>query len=600
MRPAKAAVIIAVALLFAMRAGESLSAGQPLPGPRLIILMVWDGLRPDSVTKATTPNLYALAHRGVYFAHSHSIFPTDTMVNAAVLATDTLPGANYVWGDSVYLAPYLPATPAPATDRDLAMAQSGPIDLESSTILTELGARNALDGHLIGAPSLGALLIDKGAMVAIVGKAGPTFLFDSEAAASTTHSLLISDDMVRPRRLTHEFHLLEYPNALKMPQWDHPPFASRDTYFAHAFSDHLLPEAVQTLKAGHDALLILWQHNPDITEHRTGIGTAESLQALRVCDANLGYLLNSINDQGLKDRTDLIVLSDHGFATIKARVPLAELLVAKGLKLAPSSSDVIVVSNGASDQLFLSPVFSEVGRRRRLQKIVDFVERQDWCGPVLSRPKRNARPDDYRGEIAGTLSEARLGLAGPRSPDLVISFRELPDQSNLALTGPMAPAYVIAPGGSRTVPNHSQPAAHPLPGAVYADVNPYATTGLGTHGALGERELHNFCAAIGPDFRRAWVDQSPTSNLDAARTIARLVGLPGRGGRVMAEAMADGKAPGTPSHLTLRTILKLAHERVITEVTLSRLDGEDYLDGASVRRVALHRHQAGTAVHHHQ
>ncbi len=53
---------------------------------RLFILMVWDGLRPDSVTQADTPNLYALAHQGVYFADHHSIYPTQTMVNAAVLA----------------------------------------------------------------------------------------------------------------------------------------------------------------------------------------------------------------------------------------------------------------------------------------------------------------------------------------------------------------------------------------------------------------------------------------------------------------------------------------------------------------------------------
>src|SRR5215469_11965363 len=58
---------------------------------RLVILMAWDGLRPDSVTSSATPNLYALRSQGVYFADHHSIYPTLTMVNAAGLATAAPP-----------------------------------------------------------------------------------------------------------------------------------------------------------------------------------------------------------------------------------------------------------------------------------------------------------------------------------------------------------------------------------------------------------------------------------------------------------------------------------------------------------------------------
>ena len=46
---------------------------------RIVVLMVWDGLRPDFVTERDTPNLFRLAREGVRFDKHHSIFPTLTM-----------------------------------------------------------------------------------------------------------------------------------------------------------------------------------------------------------------------------------------------------------------------------------------------------------------------------------------------------------------------------------------------------------------------------------------------------------------------------------------------------------------------------------------
>src|SRR5689334_10892897 len=39
-----------------------------------VIVFVWDGLRPDSVTQADTPNLYALKTAGVDFQDNHSTY----------------------------------------------------------------------------------------------------------------------------------------------------------------------------------------------------------------------------------------------------------------------------------------------------------------------------------------------------------------------------------------------------------------------------------------------------------------------------------------------------------------------------------------------
>src|SRR5262245_28591524 len=64
----------------------------------------------------------------------------------------------------------------------------------------------------------------------------------------------------------------------------------------------------------------------------------------------------------------------------------------------------------------------------------------------------------------------------------------------------------------------------------------------------------NFMAAIGPDFKRGFVDEAPVGNADVSQTIARLLGLQlkrkGRlVGRVMTEAMPGGRMPVFRSHI---------------------------------------------------
>src|SRR6185369_15598759 len=69
-------------------------ATMPAMAPRLVIVFVVDGLRPDGITIEDTPTLARLCDEGVRFADSHAVFPTVTRVNAATLATGTQPGTH--------------------------------------------------------------------------------------------------------------------------------------------------------------------------------------------------------------------------------------------------------------------------------------------------------------------------------------------------------------------------------------------------------------------------------------------------------------------------------------------------------------------------
>jgi len=122
------------------------------------------------------------------------------------------------------------------------------------------------------------------------------------------------------------------------------------------------------------------------------------------------------------------------------------------------------------------------------------------------------------------------------------------------------------------------------------------TTGMGMHGAAGEREIHNFCAAIGPDFRRGFVDLNPTANTDVAPTITQILGvLPNIGpgglapaGRAMAEALTDGRHGAGGSHTqTMTTDLMLQGVEAVTTIRVSWIGDEPYLDSSTVEHKPL-------------
>jgi Type I phosphodiesterase / nucleotide pyrophosphatase len=558
---------------------------------RLVILMVWDGLRPDAVTPTATPNLFALTRGGVYFAAHHALYPSLTMVNAAGLATGAASGANGIVANTMYLA-HLLGTGTPQATDPLATARTMPVSLENSLLLEALGAGHEV--HLVEVETVAQQLLHKGGFVGIVGKSGPTFLFDDRAGTQDLdpkREIFVSDDEVRPQSLTQQLGPGLSRAALIAALRSTPPLGKQDEHLTELFIDHVVPPAAAALGANRPALLVLWQHNPDITEHAAGLGTAAYDQALSICDANLGRVRAAIAKLGLEDRTDLLVLSDHGFTTIKMRVALADLLVAQGLKKSKTSDDVVVAHNFGSDEIYLSPQFDRAARADLTHKIVRYAAAQEWCGPIFSRPTAARGDHGYRGEIEGTFDQAWFGLLNPaRSPDLIISFREL-NEDNSKLTGqPMAP--LLDGAGVHNEPNHSQPLIHPMMGVTYADCGTKLTAGNGTHGSLGEYDMHNFGAAAGPDFRRAYVDQAPTSNIDVARTIGVLLGIQGAAAaspppaaRLVKEALRNGSSPAAYRRLALSVTLNLPDRLVVTTVEVDQLGPDRYPIGATVRHI---------------
>src|SRR5262245_23196330 len=76
-----------------------------LPGAnsgRQVVLIVWDGMRPDFVSETNTPTLFNLARRGVTFTKHHSVYLSATEVNGTAIATGGYPSQSGIVGNHEY------------------------------------------------------------------------------------------------------------------------------------------------------------------------------------------------------------------------------------------------------------------------------------------------------------------------------------------------------------------------------------------------------------------------------------------------------------------------------------------------------------------
>ena len=342
------------------------------------------------------------------------------------------------------------------------------------------------------------------------------------------------------------------------------PSAEDNAYLMRAFTEVLL--------AGfRPRLTLIWFRNPDSTEHAYGPGTAAYRDALHSQDTLLGQLRGALDRLGLSATADLIVVSDHGHSSVSGpldlfplrgitdggvtgvdptgysvsgEVRLADLInranlglkayddrgcsnspvlsgvTASGATVYPGlrcgekpgtvllptlpatlgPKDVVVVTNGGSEYLVVPSRDPEVVRA-----LVRFFQAREECGAVFVASRY--------GNVPGTIpldvirAETR---SGDRTPDIVVSFSW-----------------------------DAEAEVQGMKGTELATMSNYR----GHHGSFSPRDVHNTLIAAGPHFRRGFHDTLPTGNIDVAPTVARLFGLtlPGADGRVLEEALVDGR-----------------------------------------------------------
>src|SRR5205807_4553034 len=129
--------------------------------PRHVVLVVWDGMRPDFVTERYAPTLNKLAHEGVRFRNHHAVDLTATDVNGAALATGAYPNHNGLFANLAFRAAIKPRQPVDTGDPD-----------------TVRRGDEVSGGKYLALPTVAELVRGAGKKVALAGTKSVAVLFD--------------------------------------------------------------------------------------------------------------------------------------------------------------------------------------------------------------------------------------------------------------------------------------------------------------------------------------------------------------------------------------------------------------------------------------
>jgi predicted AlkP superfamily pyrophosphatase or phosphodiesterase len=440
------------------------------------VVMVWDGMRPDFVSEQTTPTLFKLAQEGVTFRRHHPVFVTATEVNGTALATGVYPDESGLIGNREF---------RPS------------IDAANRTAMENLEAIRKGDkltgNHYLAYPTIAELLHAQGRRTAVAGTKAVAILQDRAARSENALGLELFEGRALPETLMEKLasRLGRFPKVSKTsPQ--------ADVWTTEALVGPLWEKEVPPFS-------VLWMSQPDYSQHATGPGSPSSLAAIRSADENLARVLAALEARHLRQETDVIVVSDHGFSTIERNTDVEQALKKHGFhagrkfsKRGGRDGDIMVVGNGGAVFLYV------IGHARNMiEKVTHFLQTQSFSGVVFTQ---------IPVEGAFRLQDVHINSAG--APDIVLSMRWKPDKST-----------------------------NGTPGLLCMDFGEFGP-GQGTHGSLSPFDLHNTCVAAGPDFRKGFVDELPSGNIDIAPTVLWILGIEPKqkqSGRVLTEALA---APG--------------------------------------------------------
>ena len=614
-------------------AAASQAAGQGAGGGRNVIIFVADGLRPGSVTPTEAPTLYKIRHEGVDFTNSHALFPTFTTANASTLATGHYLGDTGDFSNTIYSG-----FPVPSADGSIAPF------IESDPILADLN--DHYSGNYLNEESLLAAARKAGYSTASVGKLGPTLIQDvtqgnKQNGKVPPPSTYIMDDSTGtedgvPLNPTFKEALKTAGLPTKAPErgdngeagsfsttGTKVPNTDQQKYFADATTKAILPTFQ---KKGKPFAMVYWSRDPDGTQHNQGdslnsltpgINGPTSKAAVKNADDNLKQILDTLKAKGLANNTDVFVTSDHGFGTIsrsaidasgdttksysatldypevkkgflppgflaiglahdlnlplydpneaskklddKSNVTYHKMDPTKGQypeygaaliggagKVTSGKTDakVVVAANGGSDLIYLPN-----GDPALAQQVVKSLAGQDYVSGLFVDEKKF-------GSIPGALPISAIGLEGSAAtptPAIAVNFRSF-------ATDPTNPENT---------------------GVEISDTN--LQQGQGMHGTLGRHDTFNNMAAIGPDFKSGFVDDSPVGNSDVQLTLANILGLkiPAVGnlqGRVLNEALVGGPESVASEQDVLAS--KPAANGVQTTLQYQQVGGTRYFDAA--------------------
>ena len=468
---------------------SSAAAAVPAKPERHVVVVVWDGMRPDFVTEQNTPTLWKLAREGIIFRNHHAVYPSATMVNGTAMVTGIYPGKNGIIANHVYRP-------------DIDPHHS--IDVELPAVVKK--GDEVSGGKYILVPTIAELVQHAGGRTVIASAKTVGLLLDRQADVGTAKNCVT---LFAGKSLPAEI----IPSITATLG----PFPSghlqQDAWTTKAMTDCFW-------KDGVPALSVLWLGEPDLTQHESAPGAPAALAAVKSADENFAAVLSALDQRDARGRTDVFIVSDHGFSTIKRSVDLRRILNDAGftakieeLRIAkdgnqsaggirdktefndqPKPGDIMLAANGGS------VLFYVVGHDKKLiRRLVEFLQQSDFAGVIFTKEP-----------MEGTFGLTQALIQRGDAPDVVMAFRWTDLQNQFGVMGEI-------------------------------DADWQRAAGKGTHATLSRFDMHNTLIAAGPDFKRGQTDDLPTGNVDLVPTILQILGIKvphQMDGRILSEAVA--------------------------------------------------------------
>jgi len=440
---------------------------------KYFILICWDGMRPDYVSAELTPTLHALREQGVWFANHHSAYPTSTEVNGAVLSTGVFPQRNGILANREYRPEINP------------LQQIGTEAFAAVRRGDELSG-----GKYIRVPTVAELVQKKGGRTAVVGAKPVALLHDRLARPADSQNPVWFAGATLPENLCEGL-----TNQLGGFPPTSSPNTGRDTWATRCLLDFFWKDKLP----GYS---VLWLSEPDYSQHHHGPGSPEALAGIKNADDRLAAVLAELDRRGVREQTDILVVSDHGFSTVGQNGDVAATLRRAGLNAQsvwttpPQTNDIMVVGNGGSVLVYV------VGKSpETIQRVVTALQQESTSGVLFTRTG-----------VPGTFPLSEVKLDAPTAADVIVA-------SSWKING-------ISAGPMRV--------------EITNEGNTEYRAGDGMHVTLSPTDLHNLAVAFGPDFKRGVISPIPSGNVDVVPTLLWLMGIrPPQplDGRILSEAL---------------------------------------------------------------
>ena len=388
-----------LALIVALLPAIALSETAPSKD-RHVVVVVWDGMRPDFVTERNAPTLWKLAREGVTFRRHHSVYPTMTNVNGAAIATGAYPNRNGLLANREY---------RPRID------SKKEFDICDPEVIKK--GDETSGGKYLALPTIAEIVRAAGRRTAIAGTKSVAFLQDRHAEWTTAAS---KDSLTKFAAAPMPQNMREETLRLLGPFLTEPANTSdqRNAYATRALTDILWRD-------GLPAYSLLWLSDPDLTQHEYSPGAEPSMAAIRSSDRNLASVLDALSKKKARETTDLLVVSDHGFSTIERGIDFTGELRAAGFDAVaafdqtPKAGQVLAVGNEGTVLFYVVEHDSGV-----VTRLIEWLQHSDFAGVIFAREK-----------LEGTFPLESVRANTADAPDVMAALRWNPKPNRFGVAG---------------------------------------------------------------------------------------------------------------------------------------------------------------------